>query len=250
MKKFYSLLAVAAIASMSVANAVEFDDSQYFTLNLLEQKQDASKVTIEVGAHIEKADVALVEFYIQNPDGVKILKDEDEETYVAIEDYKEGWALTSKKFNSSNSENKSSLKQEGRDMLVILNHPDPEQRHFATGDIKFCKFTIDASALKIGEGEGPNKNNFYVEIPGSDVIQVLISMVSGDTTYPKTAVRQKLAVQEDGTITGIETIRTNDVNSAKKGIYNMMGQKVRVAEPGQVYIINGQKVIPTETISE
>ncbi len=252
MKKFYSLLAAAVIASMSTAAFAEpvtyFNDDQYFTMNLLDPAgQDASKVVIEFGAHVVNTNIALVEFYMQNPDGCKILEDEDEFANVVVTGYEEGWALP--KFAASNSEVKEALKQDGRDILVILNHPHKNYRHFPAGDIKFCKIAIDASALKIGEGEGPNKNNFYTTIPGHDQVQVLLSGTDDDTYCPETEVKLKLAVQEDGKITGVETIRTND-NGAKKGIYNMMGQKVRVAEPGQVYIINGQKVIPTETISE
>ena len=251
MKKFYSLLAAAVVASMSTAAfaepVTEFNDDQYFTMNLLDPAgQDASKVVIEFGAHIEKDNISLVEFYMQNPEGCQILEDEDEFANVVVTGYEAGWALP--KFASSNSEVKEALKNDGRDILVILNHPHKNYRNFASGDIKFCKIAIDASALKVGEGEGPNKNNFYTTIPGHDQVQVLFSATDDYTYCPETEVKLKLAVQDDGKITGVETIRTNDMT--KKGIYNMMGQKVRVAEPGQVYIINGQKVIPTETISE
>ncbi|MBP5560768.1 MAG: hypothetical protein J6X70_03070 [Muribaculaceae bacterium] len=251
MKKFYSLLAVAVVASMSTTAfaepVTEFNDDQYFTMNLLDPAgQNADQVTIEFGAHIEKDNIALLEFYMQNPDGCQVLEDPDELEDVVVAGYEEGWALP--KFTTSNCQVQTARKMDDRDILVILNHPHKSYRNFAAGDIKVCKITIDASALKIGEGEGPNKNNFYTTIPGHDQVQVLLSGTDDVTYCPETAVQLKLAVQEDGKITGVETIRTND--TTKKGIYNMMGQRVRVAEPGQVYIINGQKVIPTETISE
>ncbi len=252
MKKFYSLLAAAAIASMSTAAFAEpvtyFNDDQQFTMNLLDPAgQDASNVVVEFGATGVKENIALVEFYVQGPDGAKFIEDPDEFSYVVVTGYEEGWALP--KFASANSDVNAAAKENERDLLVILSHKLKNYRWFKPGDIKFCKATIDASALKIGEGEGPNKNNFFLTIPGHDQVRVLFSGTDDDTYCPETEVKLKLAVQEDGKITGVETIRTND-NGAKKGIYNMMGQKVRVAEPGQVYIINGQKVIPTETISE
>ena len=251
MKKFYLLLAVAVVASMSTTAfaepVTEFNDDQYFTMNLLDPAgQNADQVTIEFGAHIEKDNIALLEFYMQNPDGCQVLEDPDELEDVVVAGYEAGWALP--KFTTSNCQVQAARKMDDRDILVILNHPHKSYRNFATGDIKVCKITIDASALKIGEGEGPNKNNFYTTIPGHDQVQVLLSGTDDVTYCPETEVSLKLAVQEDGKITGVETIRTND--TTKKGIYNMMGQRVRVAEPGQVYIINGQKVIPTETISE
>jgi len=50
--------------------------------------------------------------------------------------------------------------------------------------------------------------------------------------------------------TGVEDIKTNNVKAAVKGIYNLQGQRVRETVPGQLYIIDGKKVIANSVITD
>jgi hypothetical protein len=50
--------------------------------------------------------------------------------------------------------------------------------------------------------------------------------------------------------TGVEDIKTNNVKAAVKGIYNLQGQRVHETVPGQLYIIDGKKVIANSVITD
>lgn len=50
--------------------------------------------------------------------------------------------------------------------------------------------------------------------------------------------------------TGVQDIKTNNVKAAVKGIYNLQGQRVRETVPGQLYIIDGKKVIANSVITD
>ncbi len=50
--------------------------------------------------------------------------------------------------------------------------------------------------------------------------------------------------------TGVETVAKNNVKAAVKGIYNLQGQRVHETVPGQLYIIDGKKVIANSVITD
>ena len=50
--------------------------------------------------------------------------------------------------------------------------------------------------------------------------------------------------------TGIQDINADKAKVAVKGIYNLQGQRVRETVPGQLYIIDGKKVIANSVITE
>lgn len=56
-------------------------------------------------------------------------------------------------------------------------------------------------------------------------------------------IKEMKFVNIDETITGIENLFPQKDKKAPKGIYTLSGQKVEKVQKGQVYIINGNKVL-------
>lgn len=258
MKKIFTLIALAAFAfnmNAGTPKTADPSDDMAYTMSILDAS-NKSAVKIEVGyvGVPEKPTIPLVQFELHAPDGAvgfvydEELSDPDAEeyAYVVAEGYEEGWGL--KKFSGSNSEVKSSDPGEGAPqklLKVILNHPT-KTGSFAAGEHKICYVTLNAEGLERGNGDGKNKARFYVTIPGNDETKVIFSARTDDdgidwTFVPLTQVELMIGVAEDGSITGIESVRTN--SEAKKGIYNLMGQKVNEMQAGQIYIVDGKKVM-------
>jgi len=51
-------------------------------------------------------------------------------------------------------------------------------------------------------------------------------------------------------VTGVQTLKTDDVEYRLRGIYNLQGQRVRETVPGQFYIINGKKTMVNSVIRD
>ena len=91
-----------------------------------------------------------------------------------------------------------------------------------------------------------DESNVEVEIEGAakkvfKVHETNVEAGTADITYPDGAVNFyciRLAVPEGA---GIESI-VNDV-VANGAIFNLRGQRVNEMTPGQIYIVNGKKVI-------
>lgn len=245
MKKIFTLIALAAFAFNMNAGTPKsaYNDDQVFTMSIL----DASKkdnVVIEVGAQNLRDDIALVSFRAYPPAGAAFVEDADEFAPIVCDDsYAEDWAIP--KFATATADVNAVIKDDGS-VLAFLSHKHKSYRVFKAGDVKFGKIFLDASGLNRGEGEGPNGARFYATIPGNNEEQVIFSAITDaddiDYTYvPQTEVKLMIGVAEDGSITGIESVRTN--SEAKKGIYNLMGQKVNEMQAGQIYIVDGKKVM-------
>lgn len=74
---------------------------------------------------------------------------------------------------------------------------------------------------------------------------VIIITVNGTEhdKLPLSEVKGLSFVNIDETVTGVEKLFPQTNKTAKQGIYTLGGQKVNKVQKGQVYIINGTKVL-------
>ena len=61
---------------------------------------------------------------------------------------------------------------------------------------------------------------------------------------------QFLITKVSEVVTGVQTLKTDDVEYRLRGIYNLQGQRVRETVPGQFYIINGKKTMVNSVIRD
>jgi len=244
MKKIFTLIGLAAFAFSMNAGTPQTKVSDDVVLNMsIGDASDKENVVIVVGATNVPDNCALVSFLALPPEGATFVNDKDEDEGVVVpEEYFEDWAVTrAARVDCSNY----SIKDNGS-ILSFLNHPNKNERVFKAGDIKLCNIFLDASKLERGKGEGPNGARFYVTIKGNDEVNTIFSLLTDEndidwTLVPESDVQLMIGVAEDGSITGIESVRANA--EAKKGIYNLMGQKVNEMQAGQIYIVDGKKVM-------
>lgn len=77
-----------------------------------------------------------------------------------------------------------------------------------------------------------------------EAAQIIVSCEGSEAvTINMADIKELTHVAIDETVTGIENLFPATEKNARKGIYTLGGQKVQKIVKGQVYIINGQKVL-------
>lgn len=242
MKKIFTLIAIAAMGLNAFAVTGIDTDEYPFKLRLLDEAgQSMEAVNIIVsGVFPENCDVFQATMAL--PDNVTVVPDPDtDELGVVDDDMVEGLGVTLKNINSRIN-NGTAMNSSGQ-LFINLDHSLSARQGgngiFPAGEKDFMRVVLNCTNMK----EGTN----YATILGGPAYTVW-SCIADDVIYqPVADVKLKL-YKKEGVVSQIEVISANEVPAAQKGIYNMMGVKVNRAEPGQMYIIDGKKVIPTSVI--
>ena len=244
MKKIFTLIAIATlgIGAYAVEN-IETDEYK-FDLRLLDesgQAMDQVNVILS-GVFPENCDV--FQATLELPEGVTVVPDPDtEELAVIDDDMLAGLGVTAKNVNARLS-NGTSMNSAGN-LFLNIDHTlsarsKAETAVFPAGEKDVLRVVLDCSGMA-------DKTNYATLLQGGNNTIFSCGFVDDKIYVPASEVKLKL-YKKDGIVSQIEVINANDVPAAQKGIYNMMGVKVNRAEPGQMYIIDGKKVIPTTVI--
>lgn len=257
MKKIFTLFGIAAICLSAAAEVTNIatDDYPYNVVNVNEEGQANSKVELILNGVIPKG-CDITQTVIEMPENaVPVLN--DSWTYSEYCDVTKLGMVSAAQANAF-LENKTSytpgkgVKNNVRWMYLGIDHSltarSAGYSYFpdnGSDPTDLLKFQLDLS--KCAEGA-----NYVTVLPGaSNTIWSCrdIDNNEADQIIYTPANETKLFLyNKDGIVSAVETINANEVPAAQKGIYNMMGVKVNRAEPGQMYIIDGKKVIPTSVI--
>lgn len=250
MKKIFTLIALAAFGfGMASAQSTvdNIDTDEYpFHMNLLDEApQAADAVVIAVGG-VFPPNCDVFQACLRLPEGCKPVQDPDTDEWAVIaDDYVPGLGVTLKNINNR-LVNGAVFPCKGQDDLMFLNIDHTQSARsggngvFPEGDKDFYNITLNCADMAQGKN--------YATILGGPEYTVWSCKADNKIYQPVSDVKLLLYKHADGTVSAIETISANDVPAAQKGIYNLMGVKVNRAEPGQMYIIDGKKVIPTSVI--
>ena len=253
MKKIFTLIALAAFG-FGFASAENIDSDEYaFTMQLLDEApQDASGVVVVVGVNKMPLKCDVFQAKVSIPDGAAFGRFGLKFSQIP-EDYYAGLGVD-KETVGDIIENKTA--KMGDNLLFCgIDHTltgremqqDPEFADGFYGIYPQSDEPVNVMQIKINGASLPEGKN-YITLLGGPANTVFSCKADDKIWQPISDVKLLLYKHADGTVSAIETINANDVPVAQKGIYNLMGVKVNRAEPGQMYIIDGKKVIPTSVI--
>lgn len=245
MKKIFTLIALAAFG-FGFASAENIDSDEYaFTMDLLDEApQDASGVVVVVGVNKMPLKCDVFQVKIQIPDEASFARFGRQLTQV--EDYA-AFGMDNKDDYDFAISNQSALMND-KLMFFCFDHTlDGRKEGGVFGVFPASDEPVKIANIKINATDLPQGKN-YVTMPGGPANTVFSCKADDKIWQPISDVKLLVYKHADGTVSAIETINANDVPAAQKGIYNLMGVKVNRAEPGQMYIIDGKKVIPTSVI--
>lgn len=245
MKKIFTLIALAAFG-FGFASAENIDSDEYaFTMQLVDEApQDASEVLIAVGVNKMPQSCDVFQVKIQIPDEASFARFGRQLTQV--EDYA-AFGMDNKDDYDFAIENKTALMNDKLMFFGFDHSLDGRQEGGVFGVFPASDEPVKLANIKINATNLPQGKN-YVTMPGGPANTVFSCKADDKIWQPISDVKLLVYKHADGTVSAIETINANDVPAAQKGIYNLMGVKVNRAEPGQMYIIDGKKVIPTSVI--
>lgn len=242
MKKIFTLIAIAAMGLNAYAVTNVDTDEYPFQLRLLDEAGQSMDAVNVIVSGLFPANCDVFQATIALPENVTVVPDPDTDEYGVIDDdMLAGLGVTAKNVNTRIN-NGTTMNAAG-ELFVNLDHSLTARQNgygtFPEGQKDFMRVVLNCTNMK----DGTN----YATLIGNPS-KTIWSCIADDVIYqPMTDVKLKL-YKKDGIVSQIEVINANEVPAAQKGIYNMMGVKVNRAEPGQMYIIDGKKVIPTSVI--
>lgn len=249
MKKIFTLIAIVCMGISAYAVNNITTEEYVFKLRLAnevhgEVAQDAVGV---ICTAVLPANCDVFQAMIELPEGVAPIQDPEDDSWAAIpEDSYAGLGVTAKNI-WSRIENKSAWPAKdvnGKQVFFLgLDHSLSARQggngNFPAGEVDVLSFNLDCSGMADGA-------NYATLIQDPD--HSVFSCIDDDAIYEPTGDVKLKLYKKDGFVSQIEVIGANEVPAAQKGIYNLMGVKVNRAEPGQMYIIDGKKVVPTTVI--
>ena len=243
MKKIFTLIAIASLSLCAFAEVENISTDDYaFSARLLDESGQAMDAVNVIFGGVMPENCDVFQATVELPAGVTVVPDPDtDELAVIDDDMLAGLGVTAKNVNSRIN-NGTAMNAAGNLFLNLdhsLNARQGGNGNFPGGEKDFLRVVLDCSGMA-------DKTNYATILAGA--ANTCWSCGDDNKIYsPVTDVKLKL-YKKDGVVSQIEVINANDVPAAQKGIYNMMGVKVNRAEPGQMYIIDGKKVIPTSVI--
>lgn len=257
MKKIFTLFGIAAVcltASATVTN-IATDDYPYNVVNVNEEGQANTKVELILNGVIPKG-CDITQTIIEMPEGAKPVRNAKFQLSSICDVTKLG--MESEDMAAVFLENKTTwnastgVKGNIRWMYLGIDHSlDGRSAGYTyfpdngSEPTDLIKFQLDLSNCAEGA-------NYVTVLPGATYTiwscRDIDNNESDQIIYTPASETKLFLYNKDGIVSAVETINANEVPAAQKGIYNMMGVKVNRAEPGQMYIIDGKKVIPTSVI--